>query len=53
MVVLFLSQNRKETRKMKKIIAMILAIVMMMSLAACGDNATTGVEDGVLTVGME
>ena len=38
---------------MKKIIAMILALVMMMSLAACGDNATTGVEDGVLTVGME
>ena len=38
---------------MKKIIAMILAIVMMMSLAACGGGATTGVEDGVLTVGME
>ena len=38
---------------MKKIIAMILALVMMMSLVACGDNATTGVEDGVLTVGME
>ena len=38
---------------MKKIIAMILALVMMMSLAACGSGATTGVEDGVLTVGME
>ena len=38
---------------MKKIIAMILAIVMMMSLAACSGGATTGVEDGVLTVGME
>ena len=38
---------------MKKIIAMILALVMMMSLAACGGNATTGVEDGILTVGME
>ena len=38
---------------MKKIIAMILAIVMMMSLAACGGGATSGVEDGVLTVGME
>ena len=38
---------------MKKIIAMLLATVMMMSLAACGNNATTGVEDGVLTVGME
>ena len=38
---------------MKKIIAMILAIVMMMSLAACSGGATTGVEDGILTVGME
>ena len=38
---------------MKKIIAMILAIVMMMSLTACGGGATSGVEDGVLTVGME
>ena len=38
---------------MKKIIAMILAIVMMMSMTACGGGATTGVEDGVLTVGME
>ena len=38
---------------MKKIITMILAIVMMMSLAACSGGATTGVEDGVLTVGME
>ena len=38
---------------MKKIIAMILAAVMMLSLAACGDTAKTGVEDGILTVGME
>ncbi len=38
---------------MKKIIAMILTVVMMMSLAACSGGATTGVEDGVLTVGME
>ena len=38
---------------MKKIIAMILSVVMMMSLAACGGGATTGVEDGILTVGME
>ena len=38
---------------MKKIIATILAIVMMMSLAACSGGATSGVEDGVLTVGME
>ena len=54
---------------MKKILAMILAAVMLLSLAACGaqpqlpeetqannggsDAAYTGVEDGVLTVGME
>ena len=38
---------------MKKIIAMILAAVMMLSLTACGDTAKTGVEDGILTVGME
>ena len=38
---------------MKKIIATILAIVMMLSLAACSNGASTGVEDGVLTVGME
>ena len=38
---------------MKKIIAILLATVMMLSLAACGGGAQTGVEDGVLTVGME
>ena len=38
---------------MKKIIAMILAAVMMLSLTACGGTAKTGVEDGILTVGME
>ena len=38
---------------MKKIIAMLLTIVMMLSLAASGGGAQTGVEDGVLTVGME
>ena len=52
---------------MKKTIAMILALVMMLTLAACapagsddttpngstGAVAFTGVEDGVLTVGME
>ena len=46
--------------KMKKIIAMLLAMMMVLSLAAC-DAAPketqpaniTGVEDGVLTVGME
>lgn len=38
---------------MKKIIAMTLAILMMLSMAACGSGEKTGVEDGVLTVGME
>ena len=47
---------------MRRIFAILMAAVMMLSLAACGganDNtnddaaAITGVEDGVLTVGME
>ena len=50
---------------MKKLIAMLLALVMVLSLAACGGNeepveeapvdesAIPGTEDGVLTVGME
>ena len=38
---------------MKKIIAMTLAILMMLSMAACGSSEKSGVEDGVLTVGME
>ena len=53
---------------MKKILTMILALTMVLSLTACGGNAdapaqtpdqngaaavVTGVEDGVLTVGME
>ena len=38
---------------MKKIIAMVLAIMMVLSMAACGGGAKSGVEDGVLTVGME
>ncbi len=38
---------------MKKIIAMALAIMMVLSMAACGGGAKSGVEDGVLTVGME
>ena len=38
---------------MKKMLAMILATLMILSLAACGSGAKTGVEDGVLTVGME
>ena len=38
---------------MKKMLAMILAIMMVLALAACGSGAKSGVEDGVLTVGME
>ena len=38
---------------MKKIIAMALAVMMLLSLTACGSGAQSGVEDGVLTVGME
>lgn len=38
---------------MKKILAIVLASVMLMSFAACGSGEKSGVEDGVLTVGME
>ena len=39
---------------MKKIVAMILAVMMVLSLAACGGKGpNSGVEDGILTVGME
>lgn len=38
---------------MKKIIALILVLMMILSMTACGGSAKSGVEDGVLTVGME
>ena len=39
---------------MKKMIALALALMMVLSMTACGGSgAKTGVEDGVLTVGME
>ena len=38
---------------MKKILAVVLAAMMLLSLAACGGTEKSGVEDGVLTVGME
>ena len=50
---------------MRRILAAIMALIMMLSLAACGSNAeeaapaeeaaaaVTGVEDGVLTIAME
>ena len=38
---------------MKKLIALTMALVMLLALAACGGGVKSGVEDGVLTVGME
>ena len=38
---------------MKKMFAIVLALMMVLSMVACGSSAKTGVEDGVLTVGME
>ncbi len=38
---------------MKKIVCLVLALMMALSLAACGGAQKSGVEDGVLTVGME
>ena len=40
---------------MKKLIAIALALVMILSMTACGgkEEVKSGVEDGVLTVGME
>lgn len=39
---------------MKKLLAIILALTFVFSFAACsGENQSTGVEDGILTVAME
>jgi len=38
---------------MKRIASLLIALMMVMSMAACGGGTKTGVEDGVLTVGME
>ena len=39
---------------MRRIVAMTLAVLMMLAMAACGaEKPASGVEDGVLTVGME
>ncbi len=38
---------------MKKILCVLMAIAMMVSMVACSGGAKSGVEDGVLTVGME
>ena len=38
---------------MKKFLCILMAIAMLVSMTACGSSAKSGVEDGVLTVGME
>lgn len=53
---------RKESKEMKRLSAVLLALIMVLSLAACGGNGgqgeepvsdIPGLEDGVFTVGME
>ena len=39
--------------KMKKMISLVLAMTLVLALAACGSAPASGVEDGILTVGME
>ena len=38
---------------MKRLLAILMSLAMMMALAACGGEPDSGIEDGVLTVGME
>ncbi len=38
---------------MKRIVCLVMATLMVLSMAACGSSQKSGVEDGVLTVGME
>ena len=38
---------------MRRITCLVLALLLALSLAACGSGSTTGVEDGVLTIAME
>lgn len=38
---------------MKRIVCLMMTLLMVMSMAACGSKQKSGVEDGVLTVGME
>ena len=66
----FFNAKRKVDPKMKKFVSVILSLLMVLSMTACGSSASdapaasaaptadssvvlTGVEDGVLTVGME
>ena len=38
---------------MKKLFAVLMAVLMMLVSAAFAEEAATGVEDGILTVAME
>lgn len=44
---------KREETIMKRIIAIALALILVLPLYACSASSTSGVEDGVLTVGME
>ncbi len=46
--------GRKEETIMRRMMALILALVLVLSMTACsGSKVKSGVEDGVLTVAME
>ena len=47
------TENETEDRKMKKMFAAILVLIMMVASTVIAEDAKTGVEDGVLTVAME
>ena len=53
--IFYYHPKREKERKnvMKRIVCLMMALLMVMSMAACGSKKSTGVEDGVLTVGME
>ena len=52
--VLFYTIFEERVIQMKKLFALILTLVLVASLTACGgSNAKSGVEDGVLTIAME
>ena len=48
-----LTTRQRRVERMKKLIAVLTVLVMLLVSAACADDNATGVEDGVLTVAME
>ena len=38
---------------MRRVVSLLVVLMMILSFAACGNTVKSGVEDGVLTVGME